>query len=319
MKLPLISLLSILLFGIILSGCENLTDPLETPNSGQTGVTLAKITGKIAFQRSPDRWTNHDIWIMDADGSNLLQLTNHSEHDGYPSISANGKTIAFERIRNSDPVEIFIMKSDGSGVYALTNNNVHDCDPDYHPDGKTVLFTRYNSSNQSEIWTIRDNGSGPKLLLTPGGSNVSNTPSWSPDGKQIVFQDDNTGNSEIYVCDASGKKMSQLTYNAAIDKCPSWSPCGTKIAFLSDRSGSWEIYLMNSDGSGVTQLTNNSGREFSNPAWSPDGMHIAFDCRHDNDGDGIWYFDIFIINADGTGETNITNSIYRDIAPEWGK
>jgi Tol biopolymer transport system component len=90
----------------------------------------------------------------------------------------------------------------------------------------------------------------------------------APPGK-IAFDSDRDGDTEIYVMNADGSGVTQLTNNLATDCQPAWSPDGKRIAFLSTRDGvDSEIYVMNADGTGVTQLTNNLALD-ANPDWSP--------------------------------------------------
>ena len=92
-------------------------------------------------------------------------------------------------------------------------------------------------------------------------------PSWSPDGKQIVFHSDRDGNQEIYLMNADGSNIRRLTNNPSIDRGPFWSPDGKKIGFHSDRTGDLDIYTMNVDGSNQTNLTNSPGKM--------DGLHFG--------------------------------------------
>ena len=93
-------------------------------------------------------------------------------------------------------------------------------------------------------------------------------PSWSPDGKKIVYADDRnivdgSVNWEIYVMNADGTDQINLTNSprATGDFEPSWSPDGSKITFASYRDGNWEIYVMNADGTNQTRLTYSPGND----------------------------------------------------------
>jgi TolB protein len=127
---------------------------------------------------------------------------------------------------------------------------------------------------------------------------------------QIAFVSDRDGNSEIYVMNADGSGLRNLTNNPASDNDLACSPDGTRIAFVSDRDGNPEVYVMNADGSGVTRLTDNPGGDYA-PAWSPDGTRIAF--VSDREGNG----GIYVMNADGSGVTRLTDNPGGDYAPAW--
>ena len=135
-------------------------------------------------------------------------------------------------------------------------------------------------------------------------------PSWSPDGKKIVFSSARGGNSEIYVMHSDGSGMKRLTNNQVDDVLPSWSPDGKKIIFASWRDGNYEIYVMHANGSNQIRLTDNSDWD-KPPSWSPDGTKIAF--ISDQHGD----YEIYVVNAYGYGQTRVTNNKSGDVLPSW--
>ena len=101
-------------------------------------------------------------------------------------------------------------------------------------------------------------------------------PSWSPNGRRIVFSSTHNGNVEIFDINADGTGLANLTNNPAMDSSPAWSPDGTRIAFGTTRDTNWggepsandEIYVMNADGSGQTNVTNNPAYD-GRPTWCP--------------------------------------------------
>ena len=98
---------------------------------------------------------------------------------------------------------------------------------------------------------------------------------------KIVFQSDRDGDWEIYVMNADGSNVVQLTHNSAADEYPVWSPDGKQIAFKSNRDGNFEIYVMDADGTNQKRLTNHPSND-EDPAWSPDGKHIVFHSDREN-------------------------------------
>ena len=114
-------------------------------------------------------------------------------------------------------------------------------------------------------------------------------------GDRIAFISDRDGNHEIFVMNADGTEVRQLTDNDSEEGFPSWSPDGKQIAFVSYRDGEFEIFVMNADGTEERQLTDNdSDSDSTFPSWSPDGKRIAFSSdRYGEDA-------IFVMNADGT-------------------
>ena len=119
---------------------------------------------------------------------------------------------------------------------------------------------------------------------------------------------------------ADGSSQTRLTDNPAPDLYPSWSPNGRSLAFASGRDdpGIRSIYVMNADGSGQTRLTDNAAWDWA-PSWSPDGRSMAFVSDRDDPDpiDGIRIWSIYAMNADGSGQTRLTDSMASDSGPDW--
>jgi TolB protein len=135
------------------------------------------------------------------------------------------------------------------------------------------------------------------------------SPAWSPDGSKIVFGSTRTGNRDLFLMNADGSDEAQLTFHEGIDWTPAWSPDGTKIVFCSDRDGSQDVYVMNPDGSDPVRLTDHPATDCS-PSWSPDGERILFMSTRDGDweDDPEDNWEIYVMNAVGTGQTRLTQT-----------
>jgi len=135
-------------------------------------------------------------------------------------------------------------------------------------------------------------------------------------GSKIAFpsdRDEPNVSAEIYVVNADGTGLINLTNHASDDTRPDWSPDGTLIAFQSNRHGNPEIYVMHADGSDGTnprRLTVSPGPDAA-PDWSPDGLRIAFQSSRNGNAE------IYVMNADGTLPTRLTNFAGADAKPSW--
>jgi len=132
----------------------------------------------------------------------------------------------------------------------------------------------------------------------------------------LVFDSDRDGDYDVFIMRHDGSEQTNLTSSpAGLDRQPVVSPDGTKIAFVSTRSGTEHIWVMNRDGSGAEQLTSTVGNlnRAKEPSWSPDGTMIAFSGR--NPSPEQW--DIWVMDADGDNQENLTNDSATDGRPEW--
>ena len=276
----------------------------------------------IAFVSHRDG--NPEIYVMEADGGNPQNLTNNPDKDWTPSWSPDGKRIAFTSERDGNR-EIYVMEADGGNPQNLTKNPNNDASPSWSPDGKRIAFVSDRDKKVKnfvptfEIYVMDADGGNPQNL-TNNGSHDQN-PSWSPDGKRIVFSSERDGHfigeagitSEIYVMEADGGNQQRLTENRKNDWDPAWSPDGERIAFASDRKGdleNFEIYVMEADGGNQQKLTNNRDYDWD-PSWSPDSKRIAF--MSDRNGST----DIYVMEADGGNLQNLTNNRDADVSPAW--
>jgi serine/threonine-protein kinase len=261
-------------------------------------------TGQMVFtsQRDGD-W---DIYAMNADGSNLRNLTNNNVDDFAPAWSPDGRTVAFHSYLDGDE-EVYVMDADGSNLRKLTNNFVNDREPTWSPDGWQIAF--WSDSNGTwDIFVMNADGSERRRLTTAFADDFD--PHWSPDGQSIVFASNRSGNDDIYMVNVATGAEQQLTEHPANDRYPAWSPDGEQIVFMSERTGNGEIYLMNADGRNQRNLTEHPTWD-TQPHWSPDGRFIAFTAnRDDND-------EIYVMDADGRNPRRLTNSPASDWDAVW--
>lgn len=144
-----------------------------------------------------------------------------------------------------------------------------------------------------------------------------NMPAWSPDGKKIAFISNRDGAGEVYVMDASGANVIRLTHTPAIEYTAAWSPDGSKLIFDSERDGNRELYVMNADGSNQSRLTFNPSSDAGLVSFSPDGRQFVFARSPSNERSANYNYDIFIMNADGGGEKQLTRDTKFDAEPRW--
>ena len=188
-----------------------------SPDGGQIAFTSATLF-------NDDILANSDIFVMDADGANPINLTNHDALDETPDWSPDGKRIAFSSDRDGN-WEIYVMNTDGTNPINLTNHPAKDGRPDWSPDGNRIAFTSDHDGNL-EIYVMNADGTNPINLTNHPAED--NSASWSLDGTRIAFDSDRHRdrdiNWEIYVMNADGTNPINLTKNRALDINPSWGP-----------------------------------------------------------------------------------------------
>lgn len=283
---------SLLALGSLLAGCSEPNEPVSPKRYGPqfSGTAANDAAGKITFQSN--RNGNFDIFVMNADGSGVTQLTSHPFDEYLPLFSPDGSRITFGRCFAT--CQVVVINADGSGERVVVDDGFPGA---WSPDGNRIAFGGPGGTGIDGIYVVNVDGSGLVRVLDPDFIT-----DWSPDGRQLMIVSGRDGDLELYATPLDGSPVTKLTDNTANDNAGTgWSPDGSRILFNSNRGGAGEdVYVMNADGSGVTQLTPNDGFDDTGPVWSPDASRIAFESNRAGD------VQIFLMNVDGSGVTQLT-------------
>ena len=225
---------------------------------------------RIAFSSVRD-W-NREIYVMDADGGNPVNLTRDDAYDSGPAWSPDGQRIAFERSGGGGRgPQIFVMNADGSGVERLTHEPeaAWGVSPAWSPDGSSIACTCGQGADEG-IFIMDPAGGGLRLLSD--GDQLAGDPSWSPDGARIAYTVADWDNdfSHVWVMAADGSGARQLTSAEAWDESPTWSPDGTRIAFArrSEQEPRFDIYIVPVEGGAEERVTDDPDDDMD-PDWTP--------------------------------------------------
>ena len=189
---------------------------------------------------------NEEIYVMKADGSGITNLTKNPAGDIHPHWSPDGKKILFNSYRD-DPkaYDVYLMNADGTGVTRVTATAEDETCAQYSPDGKQLVFLRGFANGNDDVMV---SGADAKDAANLSASPYANEgwPSWSPDGKRVLFSSNRSGVFVVYVANADGTGLRPLTDGMATseDARAVFSPDGTRIAFTRRRGKSMDIWVM---------------------------------------------------------------------------
>jgi Tol biopolymer transport system component len=301
-------------------------------------ILRAKAEGQIVFVDEAGASKHAQIYIENADGTNVRHLVVSEFDDRGPALSPDGRKVAFARNTPEASPEggVFVVNIDGTGLTQIDNVGG---DVSWSPDGSQLVETRdlfedgSNGHNQG-LWIEKADGHGAhqitlKGMLCPDACAAwqDNEARWSPDGKRIAFLRDSFTSPEqysVFTIAIDGSDLRRVTPEGMEVGNPHWSPDGTRILFQSPKEpvqgGEQNIYVINADGTGISQLTahltadKNSVQGTFHPCWSPDGTLVVFSHYPGPRGSATLY----LMNADGSDIHLLADSPLDANAAEWG-
>ena len=250
------------------------------PMFAKGGPSGAASAGHIFYGGVSNAGQDADVFVMNADGSAVTQLTVAPGVDGMPAAPADGRSVVFMS-RRDGTYAIYSMKADGSGATRLTTSEFGDTHPAISPDGRRIAFVRADPVTlQIDLYVMRPNGTNVTHVTNDAA--IESTLTFSPDGQQIAFERWSNGDREIYRINIDGTGLVNLTNNPTSDDTqPAWAPDGSLIAFGSERdgqdvAGDPDVYTMNPDGSNVIRRTTIGSGGMLYPTWSPDSKRVLY-------------------------------------------
>jgi Tol biopolymer transport system component len=302
-------------------------------SAAPASATFPGKNGKIAYSFFPgaDNFGSTDFELVTIKpGSPFVPLPKQNPRkDNWPDWSPDGRQLVWWHQLPGGHFDVYKMNADGTGQTNLTGANPgDDLNAAWSPDGKEIVLDSNSQTDTGffEIQVMDSNGQHYRQL-THGGPDFDNFGQFSPDGKRIAYTHGSAGTDEsaIYTMDAKdGANQKKLTQDLLFAGNPDWSPDGKRIVFVDNFCGPCpqsDIWVMNADGSDPVRLTNTPTEHEFRPGFSPDGKKITFSNipltpEHPF---ADLPADVYVMNANGTGRRNITNSPdQQDRAPDWG-
>ena len=220
-----------------------------------------------------------EIYIMDFDGEKTKPLTNDRNFALSPSWASDGKRIVFTSYRPAvrggfvNP-NLYTYNVETNRRELVTAAKGVNSGAVFHPFKNQLAYT-YSNNGHPEIFLL-DLAAKTRVPLTQTMF-FSVEPAFSPDGNRLAYSSSKTGKPHIYVSGADGSGPKQLTFAGVYNSSPRWAPKGDKIVFSGQENfkNNFNIFMIDPSGSNLVRLTDGSFSS-ENPAFSPDGRHIAF-------------------------------------------
>lgn len=294
--------------------------PTPTPNIEETPT--AQVEAQKEHSQASEEWILYSVknpevenqWMgsmvrvndRSPDRAPLIGfLPNEGGQDISLVVSPDRSQLAFVSDR-SGKTQIYVIPMKSDDIRQITNETEEIFFiSEWSPDGKQIIY-----SMEEGIFAV-DVASGQVAKLLDGLTPVS----WSPDLSKIVYADQPEGDMEIYVMDADGKNVVQLTNNEVDDMFPVWSPDGSRIAFLTEVKSQElpELYVMDADGGNLRKLAPVYLYLLALPVWSPDGSRIAYVAQ----GTNYPWADIYTIDVVSGEVRQVTEDPYLEAVWSW--
>lgn len=298
---------ALIIISLLVTGCEI-----------EEVISSSLVGGDILFisRRTPDSgdWSPY---MMDPDGNNQQLLVDMPVRYAPLVPSPDGSRVLFTVYKNSHYF-LYLLNLKTGALLLLATGERYCGAAAWAPDGQQIAYARNRNpdTDDKDIFLINADGSNVQALTSTGNNSC---PAWSPDGSQIAY----CSGGRVFIMNPDGSGKTSLTDSTLAAGGPLWSPDGSRIVFtgMKAREDGSQIFVMNADGSGIAQLTNTvdpgwwdtgyprNGNE--QPAWSPNSARIVYVSWEDGDAE------VFVMNSDGTGKTQLTYADKRDESPAW--
>jgi Tol biopolymer transport system component len=314
-----------------------------TKAGSRTGLTFTTGDQAADGQMRNPSWSPDGKWVVYQKWSSESWLQNEplfsidpefdlAQSDTFPAFSHDGEKLALTnsniaKVPRSRMASVSVMDPDGTNARLIFRGEEDTLAlaPQWSPKDDWIAFGVGfyfvpRSGRPARVMLMRPDGSElHELTKTVGNSGF---PSWSPDGKRIVYRFWSETEYGLRIINLEDGSTTQLT--SGFDNFPAWSPKGDLIVFTRLSEDDYDIYTIQPNGTGLKRLTTSPGND-AHAVWSPDGKHILFSSARLGFKDEAPLYDeipqpygeLFVMNVDGSGQRPLTDNQWEDATPAW--
>lgn len=245
-----------------------------------------------------------DVYVCDADGGSMYQITHDSAGVVGPQWGINRNDLLYTSLKPGYPT--LMRQTIGGSRKALANFKGLNTGGAISPDDRRIALILSHQGN-AELYVL-DLGTSKVARMTKSPMGAESSPSWSPDGRSIVYVSDVAKSPQIYVVDVESRVSRRLTFKGSQNVNPSWSSKG-KICYATLRGGSFQIAMMNPTGDASSEIVPGQPDGSEDPSWAPDGRHIICSARNT----------LYILDTLGDPAVRLIQSPGNWRSPDWSR
>lgn len=295
-----------------------ISDKIFNTITGKPSIFISKIVFVSDLKSSKSKIIK-ELYMMDFDGGNKRQLTNHRGIVISPAISHDKTKVIYSLIREGGGVrnvDLYLLDLTTSKATMLSNRKGLNSGAVFSEDDKRIYLT-LSSAGNSEIYEM--NLATKVIRQITRNPSIDVDPSVNRDGSLMAFLSGRPGKAMIYTLDPSGteKNTKRVSFVGQYNATPRFDPEGKQIVFASWLDNCFDIFRINSDGSGLVRLTKNFGSN-EDPTYSNDGQFIAFSSQRVISSTKATH-KVYIMDKDGVILGSVTDDFGNCITPRWSK
>lgn len=297
-----------------MSSCQYLRSTAVVLALWGSSAVAAAVQQGLAFVSIRDG--NAHIYV--SQGNKEHALTRGNSVNTQPAWSADGNMLAFSSVREGQSA-IYLIDADGQNLRRLNQSALWQTAPSWSPDGTAIAFlARDNSKAGVELHIMRLADGALTVLESDGREKGPDAPVWSADSQQLVFLGANAKDkTDVWLVQRDGRGLKNISEQVSTrhKAHPAISPDGRYVAYVADMRGHLALFRTDLQSGESVNLTADKPAAYETPRWSADGTKLVFASTRDDP--GLTRMDIFLMNADGSAVTNLSQHPHEDFNPQW--